>query len=109
MPRGMKSSLPILLFLVVPAFGQTNWFRVETVHYDWNHDGRPFTFILDKPTKWDGPGGFTRLRILTPAHGQLTVEDADGLVKYAEELGPNWVEPHFTALMKENSLKSPFL
>ncbi|MHB8539702.1 MAG: hypothetical protein ACYDCD_01985 [Candidatus Acidiferrales bacterium] len=105
----MRSVLPILLLVLVgPAFGQTSWFRVSTVHYEWNHDGRPFTFILDKPTKWKGPG-FTRLRILTPSHGQLTVEDADGLVKYADELGPTWVEPHFTALMKENPVKSPFL
>jgi hypothetical protein len=96
----------LLLPFTVSASGQTRWIHVETLQYDWNHDGKPCTFILDRPSNFAGGGDYTRLRVVAENGARLSFVDNDGLTDFADSVAPNWVTPHFTAIVKRNPVAS---
>jgi hypothetical protein len=93
-------------FLVWSVCWQTQWVRVETVRYDWNHDGKPYTFLLDHPKDWEGSGDYARLRIFMPNGTHFSLVDEDGLTGIDDSVGPKWVTPHLTQLVKKNPVES---
>jgi len=110
MVRGIGFALPILLlFLALPAFSQTHWLRVETARYDWNRDGKPYTFVLDIPRNWDAGGDYSRLRILAPDGRRFTFASRNGLTTLADTFDPQWARPHLAALLKKNPVTSQHL
>jgi hypothetical protein len=60
---------------------------VETVTFDWNVDGKPDQFILEKPSYdlKDEQIYFTRLRIELSGHGEYVFENKAGWIKYESE------------------------
>ena len=85
------------------------WIHVETVRFDWNRDGKAYTFILDIPKRWDAAGDYSRLRIFAPNGTKSVFTDDEGLTKLSDDLSPNWVVPHLTALIKRNPVRSNHL
>lgn len=105
-----KRHLLVLLSLFASSVSlSAQWVHVETVHYDWNHDGKAYTFVLDIPKTWDAAGDYSRLHIFAPNGTKFVFTDDDGLTKLSDELSPNWVLPHLTALIKKNPVRSNHL
>lgn len=100
-----------LLSLLSPlaTICQTQWQHVETVTYDWNHDHKPFTLVLELPKNWDAGGDYSRLRILTPNGKYFTFTDTEGLTTLSQALGSNWAAPHLAALLGNNPVPSHYL
>jgi hypothetical protein len=56
---------------------------IESFSYDWNGDGKPYTFLLDKIENWNDPGDYHRLTIKIPGKKVFVLDDRYGLVKYS--------------------------
>jgi hypothetical protein len=101
-----------LLLLLLSAYSvslSAQWTHVETAHYDWNRDGKAYTFVLDIPKSWDAAGDYSRLRIFAPSGAESVFTDDDGLTTLSDDLSPNWVLPHLSALIKRNPVRSNHL
>lgn len=93
-----------LSFFACVASGRDQYRRVEAVTYDWGHNHRPYTFILDRPQNWNTGGDWTRLTILAPDGKSFIYEDKDGLTEYSDELP--WILPQLTVLVQRNPIHS---
>ncbi len=55
---------------------------IESFSYDWNNDGKVYSFLLEKIDKWNDPGDYHRLTIKIPGKKDFVLEDKYGLTNY---------------------------
>jgi hypothetical protein len=81
---------------IAPA--QTKWQNVSAFQFDW--DGhRDVNVLLEKPSEWNDPGDFTRIRIRVPGQKEFVLTNQNGWVRYASESASMMPD-----LMKKRSL-----
>ncbi len=81
----MKTLVALMALFASLSSAQTQWRKVETLHYDWKKPGVTAALILEVPIGYDGGGEFTRLRILTPGNPEFTLFDGAGLTNFRKD------------------------
>lgn len=102
--------LPVILSLLAfSVSGMAQWASLETVRFDWNRNGKAYTFFVEYPKGESDFDHSSRLRILEPNGTQYVFAPFNGTAELSEVVSPNWVLPHLTTLIKRNPVRSRYL
>jgi hypothetical protein len=83
----ITSLLLLSLSLLQPAHTQaSDWQALETVGYDWRHDGGRYTFLVEKRLNDNTPGDPTRVRIRVQGRPDFVLIDEGGINQVGGEL-----------------------